>query len=82
MLWRRSAASGVRRRRAADHGCLADAPGDSFTACGHVLRYATVAGLQATTAIAAATQIDLRYVGKIAKGTDNHALNIDVPVSW
>ena len=38
--------------------------------------------LQATTTIAAATQIYLRYDGEIATGTDNHALNVGVRMSW
>jgi uncharacterized protein with beta-barrel porin domain len=39
-------------------------------------------GLQATTSIAAAAQIYLRYDGEIASGTDNHALNVGVRLSW
>jgi hypothetical protein len=39
-------------------------------------------GIQATTTIAAATQVYLRYDGEIATGTDNHALNIGVRMSW
>jgi hypothetical protein len=38
--------------------------------------------LQATTSIAAAAQIYLRYDGEIASGTDNHALNVGVRLSW
>ena len=37
---------------------------------------------ESTTTIAAATQIYLRYDGEIATGTDNHALNIGVRMSW
>ena len=46
------------------------------------LRDAAVVGLQATTTIAAATQIYLRYDGEIGAGTDNHALNVGLRMSW
>jgi fibronectin-binding autotransporter adhesin len=62
---------------------FAGAPGDSFTVFGATpLRNSAVVGLQATTHIAAATQIYLRYDGEIASGTDNHALNVGVRMSW
>jgi outer membrane autotransporter protein len=62
---------------------FAGAPGNSFTVFGATpLRNSAVVGLQATTHIAAATQIYLRYDGEIASGTDNHALNIGVRMSW
>ena len=62
---------------------FAGAPGDSFTVFGATpLRNSAVVGLQATTHIAAATEIYLRYDGEIATGTDNHALNIGVRMSW
>ena len=62
---------------------FAGAPGNSFTVFGATpLRNAAVVGLQATTNIAAATQIYLRYDGEIATGTDNHAINIGVRMSW
>jgi outer membrane autotransporter protein len=62
---------------------FAGAPGNSFTVFGATpLRNAAVVGLQATTTIAAATQIYLRYDGEIATGTDNHALNVGVRMSW
>jgi outer membrane autotransporter protein len=61
---------------------FAGAPGNSFTVFGATpLRNAAVVGLQATTIIAAATQIYLRYDGEIATGTDNHALNVGVRMS-
>jgi uncharacterized protein with beta-barrel porin domain len=61
----------------------AGAPGNSFTVFGATpLRNAAVVGLQATTTIAQATQIYLRYDGEIATGTDNHALNIGLRMSW
>jgi outer membrane autotransporter protein len=62
---------------------FAGAPGNSFTVFGATpLRNAAVVGLQATTTIAQATQIYLRYDGEIATGTDNHALNVGVRMSW
>jgi autotransporter-associated beta strand protein len=62
---------------------FAGAPGNSFTVFGATpLRNAAVVGLQATTTIAAATQIYLRYDGEIATGTDNHAINVGVRMSW
>jgi uncharacterized protein with beta-barrel porin domain len=63
---------------------FAGAPGNSsFTVFGATpLRNAAVVGLQATTTIAAATQIYLRYDGEIATGTDNHALNVGVRFTW
>jgi uncharacterized protein with beta-barrel porin domain len=63
---------------------FAGAPGNSFTVFGATpLRNAAVVGLQATTTtIAQATQIYLRYDGEIATGTDNHALNIGLRMSW
>jgi hypothetical protein len=36
----------------------------------------------AATTIAQATQIYLRYDGELASGTDNHALNVGVRISW
>jgi uncharacterized protein with beta-barrel porin domain len=62
---------------------FAGSPGNSFTVFGATpLRNAAVVGLQATTTIAQATQIYLRYDGEIATGTDNHALNVGVRMSW
>jgi autotransporter-associated beta strand protein len=62
---------------------FAGAPGNSFTVFGATpLRNAAVVGLQATTTIAAATQIYLRYDGEIATGTDNHAINVGLRMSW
>ena len=73
----------VRRRRAADHGGLRRCAGQLLHRVRrHALRNAAVVGLQATTTIAAATQIYLRYDGEIATGTDNHALNIGLRMSW
>jgi uncharacterized protein with beta-barrel porin domain len=42
---------------------------------------AAVVGLQATT-VAAATQVYLRYDGGVGGGTDNHALNVGLRMSW
>ena len=62
---------------------FAGAPGNSFTVFGATpLRNAAVIGLQASTTIAQATQIYLRYDGELATGTDNHALNIGLRISW
>ena len=38
--------------------------------------------LRASTTIAAATQLYLRYDGDIGSGTDNHALNVGLRLSW
>ena len=62
---------------------FAGAPGNAFTVFAATpLRNAAVLGLSAITNIAAATQIYLRYDGEIATGTDNHALNIGLRMSW
>lgn len=45
-------------------------------------RDAAVIGFQASTNIAAATQLYLRYDGDIGSGTDNHALNLGLRLSW
>jgi hypothetical protein len=41
-------------------------------------RNAAAVGFSATTTLAAATQLYLRYGGEIGSGTDNHALNVGV----
>ena len=62
---------------------FAGAPGNSFTVFGATpARDAAVVGLQATTNIAAATQIYLRYDGGVGGGTDNHAINVGLRMSW
>jgi outer membrane autotransporter protein len=59
------------------------APGNSFTVFGATpARDAAVVGLQAATHIAEATQVYLRYDGGVGGGTDNHALNVGVRMSW
>ena len=58
---------------------FAGAPGNAFTVFGATpQRNAAVLGLPATTTIAEATQIYLRYDGEIASGTDNHAVSVGV----
>jgi uncharacterized protein with beta-barrel porin domain len=41
---------------------------------------AAVVGLEAT--VAAATQIYLRYDGGVGGGTDSHAINVGLRMSW
>ena len=54
---------------------FAGAPANSFTVFGATpQRDAAVVGFSASTNIAAATQLYLRYDGEVASGTDNHAL--------
>jgi len=62
---------------------FAGAPGNSFTVFGATpARDSAVVGFQATTNIAAATQVYLRYDGAVGGGTDNHAVNVGVRFSW
>jgi outer membrane autotransporter protein len=62
---------------------FAGAPGNSFTVFGATpARDAAVVGFQATTNIAAATQVYLRYDGGVGGGTDNHALMAGLRMSW
>ena len=62
---------------------FAGAPGNSFTVFGATpARDAAVVGLQAMTNIAAATQAYLRYDGGVGGGTDNHAINVGLRMSW
>ena len=39
-------------------------------------------GFSASTNIAAATQLYLRYDGEIGSGSDNHTLNLGLRISW
>jgi uncharacterized protein with beta-barrel porin domain len=39
-------------------------------------------GFSATTSVAAATQLYLRYDGELGSGTDNHALTAGLRMSW
>jgi hypothetical protein len=41
-----------------------------------------ILSLQATTLIADATQLYLRYDGDSGSGTDNHTLNLGVRFTW
>jgi len=45
-------------------------------------RDAAVIGFQASTNVATATRLYLRYDGDIGSGTDNHALNLGLRLSW
>ena len=59
------------------------APTSAFTVFGATpARDSAVIGFQASTAIAEATSIYLRYDGQVGGGTDNHALNIGVRMTW
>jgi len=59
------------------------APSASFTVYGATPRRdAAIVGLQASAAIAAGTQLYLRYDGELASGADSHALNVGLRVSW
>jgi outer membrane autotransporter protein len=62
---------------------FAGAPGNAFTVYGATpQRDSAVVGFSATTAIAQATQIYLRYDGEVGGGTDNHILNVGLRVTW
>jgi outer membrane autotransporter protein len=62
---------------------FAGAPAAAFTVYGATpQRDAAAIGFQASTNVAAATQIYFRYDGDIGSGTDNHALNLGLRISW
>ena len=62
---------------------FAGAPSANFTVYGATpQRDAAVIGFQASTNVATATQLYLRYDGDIGSGTDNHALNLGIRLSW
>jgi outer membrane autotransporter protein len=62
---------------------FAGAPANAFTVYGATpQRDSAVVGFSASTSIAQATSLYLRYDGEIGSGTDNHALNIGVRMSW
>ena len=62
---------------------FAGAPSANFTVYGATpQRDAAVIGFQAATAVAAGTQLYLRYDGDIGSGTDNHAFNVGLRLSW
>ena len=62
---------------------LAGAPLTAFTVYGATpQRDAAVVSLRGSTSIAAGTQLYLRYDGEVGSGTDNHAFNLGLRVSW
>jgi outer membrane autotransporter protein len=62
---------------------FAGAPGNSFTVYGATPQPdSAVIGFQASTTVADATRLYLRYDGEIGNGTDNHALNLGLRRSW
>ncbi|MPZ32065.1 MAG: autotransporter domain-containing protein [Rhodospirillales bacterium] len=62
---------------------FAGAPSASFTVYGAApQRDSAVIGFSASTTVAAATQLYLRYDGEVGSGTDNHALNVGLRFSW
>jgi outer membrane autotransporter protein len=62
---------------------FAGAPSANFAVYGATpQRDAAVIGFQASTNVAAGTQLYLRYDGDIGSGTDNHALNLGVRLRW
>ena len=62
---------------------FAGAPSASFSVYGATpTRDAAIIGFSATTSVAAATQLYLRYDGELATGTDNHALTAGLRMSW
>jgi YVTN family beta-propeller protein/autotransporter-associated beta strand protein len=62
---------------------FAGAPSNAFTVYGATPRRdSAIIGFLASTSIAAATSLYLRYDGSIGNGTDNHTLNVGVRVVW
>jgi outer membrane autotransporter protein len=62
---------------------FAGAPTASFTTYGATpQRDSAIIGFSATTNVAAATQLYLRYDGELASGTDTHALTAGLRLSW
>jgi fibronectin-binding autotransporter adhesin len=59
------------------------APTSAFTVFGATpTRDSAVVGFSASANIADSTQLYLRYDGQVGGGTDNHALNLGLRVSW
>jgi hypothetical protein len=59
------------------------APTASFAVLGATpQRDSPVIGFSARTNIADSTQLYLRYDGEVGGGTDNHALNVGVRLTW
>jgi outer membrane autotransporter protein len=62
---------------------FAAAPANAFTVYGATpQRDSAIIGFLASTSIAAATSLYLRYEGAIGNGNDNHALNVGVRLTW
>jgi len=62
---------------------FAGAPSASFTVYGATpQRDSAIIGFSATTNVATATQLYLRYDGELATGTENHALTAGLRMSW
>jgi fibronectin-binding autotransporter adhesin len=62
---------------------FAGAPSNAFTVYGATPQGdSAIIGFLASTSIAAATSLYLRYDGSIGNGTDNHTLNVGVRVVW
>jgi outer membrane autotransporter protein len=62
---------------------FAGAPGNAFTVYGATpARDSAVVGFSASTAIAQATQLYLRYDGEVGGGTDNHAIIAGLRMTW
>jgi outer membrane autotransporter protein len=62
---------------------FAGAPVNAFTVYGATpQRDSAIIGFSASTAIAEATSLYLRYEAAIGNGNDNHALNVGVRVTW
>ena len=62
---------------------LSGAPFAAFTVYGATPQPdSAVISLRAGTNVAASTQLYLRYDGDIGSGTDNHAFNLGVRISW
>jgi outer membrane autotransporter protein len=62
---------------------LSGAPFAAFTVYGATPQPdSAVVSLRASTNLAASTQLYLRYDGDIGSGTDNHAFNVGLRLSW
>ena len=62
---------------------FAGAPAAAFTVYGATpQRDAAVIGFSASTGVADSRAVYLRYDGEIGSGTDNHAFNVGVRMSW
>jgi outer membrane autotransporter protein len=62
---------------------FAGAPAAGFTVYGATpQRDAAAIGFQVSTNVATATHVYFRYDGDIGSGTDNHALNLGLRISW